>query len=178
MGLLTAAQTSITGIAEISVRALAKVIQVMPPRLRRQVEALDAATGLRRHPLATRATDSQQLVTVARACRDDERIVFEYTAADGTATSRRVEPRQLVSLGRRWYLVGYDLDRGDWRSFRLDRMAETAATGMRFRQRELPGGDAATFVERGIRSRSQVKVSAELERRRTRCGVGSVSGPR
>ena len=162
VGLLTAAQTSITGIAEISVRALAKVIQVMPPRLRRQVEALDAATVSADIPWASRATESKQLVTVARACRDDERIVFEYTAADGTGSARRVEPRQLVSLGRRWYLVGYDLDRGDWRSFRLDRMTETAATGTRFRQRELPGGDAAAFVEGGIRSRSAVKVRAEL----------------
>ncbi|MEU5844378.1 YafY family protein [Rhodococcus sp. NPDC047139] len=162
VGLLTAAQTSIAGIAEISVRALAKVIQVMPPRLRRQVEALDAATVSADIPWASRATDSRQLVTVARACRDDERIVFEYTAADGTGSRRRVEPRQLVSLGRRWYLVGYDLDRGNWRSFRLDRMNETAATGVRFRPRELPGDDAAAFVEGGIRSRSTVKVSAEL----------------
>ena len=162
VGLLTAAQTSIAGIAEISVRALAKVIQVMPPRLRRQVEALDTATVSADIPWASRAADSKQLVAVARACRDDERITFEYTAADGAATSRRVEPRQLVSLGRRWYLVAFDLDRGDWRSFRLDRMTETTATGVRFRPRVLPAGDAAAFVEGGIRSRSTVKVAAEL----------------
>ena len=91
---------------------------------------------------------------LAQACRDDERITFRYTATDGTGTDRRVEPRQLVSVGRRWYLVCYDLDRGDWRSFRLDRMSQAVGTGVRFRQRDLPGGDAAEFVQAGIRGRS------------------------
>lgn len=162
VGLMASAQTSIANIAETSVRALAKVIRVMPPKLRRQVEAIRSATVSSDTPWASQATDSQQLVTVAQACRDDERIAFEYTAADGAATSRRVEPRQLVSLGRRWYLVAYDLDRGDWRSFRLDRMRRATGTGMRFRQRELPGGDAAEFVEKGIRGRTAVKATAEL----------------
>jgi len=162
VGLLTSAHTSIAGIAEVSVRALAKVVQVMPPRLRRQMQALDEAVVSADAPWASRAADSAQLVTVARACRDSERLDFEYTTADGAASSRRVEPRQLVSAGRRWYLVAYDLDRGDWRSFRLDRMTEAAVTGMRFRPRELPGGDAAAFVEHAIRGRSRVRVCAEL----------------
>lgn len=163
VGLLTSAQTSIAGIAEISVRALAKVIQVMPPRLRRQAEALSAATVSSDPPWASRATDAGQLVVVAQACRDDERLTFDYTAAGGAHTSRRTEPRQLVSLGRRWYLVAYDLDRDDWRSFRLDRMTAATRTGMRFRQRDLPGDDAAAFVDAGIRARTAVKATAELQ---------------
>lgn len=162
IGLLTAAQTSIADIAEISIRALAKVIQVMPPRLRRQVEMLDAATVSSRAPWTAPKTDSKQLVTVARACRDDERISFDYTAGDGAQTQRLVEPRQLVSRGRYWYLAAYDLDRGAWRSFRVDRMTGTASTGARFRRRELPGGDAAAFVEAGVRRRTTVKATAVL----------------
>ncbi|WP_150462754.1 helix-turn-helix transcriptional regulator [Nesterenkonia ebinurensis] len=162
VGLLSSAHTSITDIAETSVRALAKVIQVMPQRLRRRVEALRAVTVSADTPWAAQGTDSEQLVTVAQACRDDERVTFDYTAADGERTSRRVEPHQLVSLGRRWYLVGYDLDRCDWRSFRFDRMTRVDSTRDRFRRRDLPGGDAAEFVEAGIRGRHAVKVVAEL----------------
>lgn len=162
VGLLSSAHTSITDIAETSVRALAKVIQVMPQRLRRRVEALRAVTVSADTPWAAQGTDSEQLVTVAQACRDDERVTFDYTAADGERTSRLVEPHQLVSLGRRWYLAGYDLDRCDWRSFRLDRMTRADSTRDRFRRRDLPGGDAAEFVEAGIRGRHGVKVVAEL----------------
>lgn len=163
IGLLTAARTSVADIAEISVRALAKVIQVMPPRLRRQVESLEAATVSSRPPWASQATDSKQLVTVARACRDDRRITFDYTAANGNRTSRLVEPRQMVSLGHLWYLVAYDLGRNDWRSFRLDRMTGATDTAARFRRRDLPGGDAAAFVQAGIRSQPTVRVTVELE---------------
>ena len=78
------------------------------------------------------------LMVLAQACRDDERVVFGYTAREGEPSSRSVEPHRLVSLGRRWYLVAYDLDRGDWRSFRVDRITAPTTTGARFRQRKLP----------------------------------------
>jgi predicted DNA-binding transcriptional regulator YafY len=162
VGLLTAAHGSVVGIAETSVRALAKVIQVMPPRLRRRVEALRSATVSPDLPGGVPATDPGLLVLLAQACRDDERVTFGYAAADGAASERRVEPAQLVSLGRRWYLVGYDLDRRDWRSFRLDRTTDATGTGVRFRQRELPGGDAGRFVQAGIRGRTSIKVTADL----------------
>ena len=162
VGLLAGSQASVAGIAETSVRALAKVTQVMPPRLRRRVEALSAATVSSSGRWDSPVTDPEQLLTVAQACRGDERITFDYTAADGAATRRRVEPGRLVSLGRRWYLVGYDLDRSDWRSFRLDRMANAVDTGIRYRPRDVPGGDAAAFVEAGIRRHHGVKVTAEL----------------
>ena len=153
VGLQAAAQGAVEGIAESSVRALAKVIQVMPARLRRQVEALGAMTVPASWGPAGRAgVDPGVLTTVALACRDGERLRFSYTAADGKQTKRHVEPHRLVSLGRRWYLVGYDLERHSWRSFRLDRLAGPRGTGARFRPRELPAADAAAFVRAGIRN--------------------------
>jgi predicted DNA-binding transcriptional regulator YafY len=147
VGLQNAAQSTVAGVAESSVRALAKVTQVMPARLRRRAEALHAMTvslewGGQDRP----SVDADVLTTVALACRDTERLRFDYTAADGRRTDRHVEPHRLVSLGRRWYLVAYDLGRHDWRSFRLDRLAGPDRTGARFRQRDLPAADAAEFV--------------------------------
>ena len=122
LGLQAAAASAVGGMAESSVRALAKVVQVMPVRLRRRVEALRAATD----PAGLTGpggpvVDPAVLTSLATACRDGERVAFGYTAADGRSGDRSVEPYRLVPLGRRWYLVGYDLDRGDWRTFRLDR---------------------------------------------------------
>ncbi len=151
VGLQAAAQGSAEGIAEASVRALAKVVQVMPGRLRRRVEALTAMTVPANWGSGERPSlDPGALTTIALACRDAERLRFGYVSADGAQSARHVEPHRLVSLGRRWYLVGYDLDRQDWRSFRLDRLAEPRGTGARFRPRELPAEDAAAFVRAGI----------------------------
>ncbi|HYZ52652.1 MAG TPA: YafY family protein [Streptosporangiaceae bacterium] len=153
VGLQVAAQSAVEGIAESSVRALAKVVQVMPPRLRRRVEALDAMTVPAGWGSAARTNVEPGILTsVALACRDSERLRFSYTAADGQHTARHVEPHRLVSLGRRWYLVGYDLTRHDWRSFRLDRLTAPRGTGTRFRPRELPAADAAAFVRASIGS--------------------------
>ncbi|WP_214409584.1 helix-turn-helix transcriptional regulator [Sphaerisporangium fuscum] len=149
VGLRMAAQGSIAGIQESSVRALTKVVQVMPPRLRRRVEALREATV----PMAWSAgptVDAGVLTAVAQACRDEERMRFSYEARGGERSDRHVEPHRMVSLGRRWYLVAYDLTRHDWRSFRLDRLQEPHGTGERFRPRELPAEDAAAFVRAGI----------------------------
>jgi predicted DNA-binding transcriptional regulator YafY len=150
LGLQAAAESGVEGIAESSVRALAKVVQVMPARLRRRVEALRAMTVPASWGGARASVDPAVLTGVAVACRDTERLRFGYTAANGQQTSRHVEPLRLVSLGRRWYLVGYDLDRHDWRSYRIDRLTAPEATGARFRPRELPAADAAAFVRAGI----------------------------
>jgi predicted DNA-binding transcriptional regulator YafY len=151
VGLRTAATTALDGIEETSVQALTKVIQVMPPRLRRRVDALRSytvAAAPGRGPTVEAAT----LTTIAQACRDDERLRFSYTRRDGEQAVRLVEPHRLVSLGRRWYLVAWDLERHDWRTFRVDRLTDPATTGARFRQRELPGGDAAAFVRSQLAS--------------------------
>jgi predicted DNA-binding transcriptional regulator YafY len=146
VGLQAAAQGGVAGIAESSVRALAKVVQVMPPRLRRRVDALRAMTVPVIWDGTAPTTDPAVLTSLAQACRDTERLEFGYTAASGERTDRHVEPLRLVSLGRRWYLVAYDLARHDWRSFRADRIAGPRTTGARFLPRTLPAADAADFV--------------------------------
>lgn len=149
LGLRAAAQGAVAGIEESSVRALAKVARIMPPRLRRRVEALRAMTVP--SPWSSGpGIDAGVLTVIAQACRDEERLRFSYTAASGEQAARHVEPHRLVSLGRRWYLVAFDMTRQDWRSFRLDRLENPRSTAMRFRPRELPGGDAAAFVRSGI----------------------------
>ena len=159
VGLRTAAAGAVSGLEETSVQALTKVISLMPPRLRRRMDALKSQTdGV---PWGGGPVlDAAVLTTLAQACRDDEPVTFAYTAAsrDGRAaepTHRRVEPHRLVTLGRRWYLVAYDRDRQDWRSFRVDRISAPETTGHRFRPRELPADDAPSFVRAGIQAMPQ-----------------------
>ena len=151
VGLHAAVQgDTVVGIAEASVRALAKLAQVMPSRLRRRVDALSAMTIPATWTNNASRVDAGDLISIAQACRDVEHLEFTYTARDGERTVRRVEPHRLVLLGRRWYLVAWDLNRDDWRSFRLDRVDEPHSTGGHFGPRELPTGDAAEFVRSGI----------------------------
>ena len=168
VGLRSAAGGQVGGIEETSVQALTKVIALMPPRLRRRMDALKTQTD--GTPWSGGPVlDAGVLTTLAQACRDDEAVTFDYTAADGTATGRRVEPHRLVNLGRRWYLVAYDRDRQDWRSFRVDRVdGAPRLTGQRFRPRALPGGDAVAYVRDGLRTQPQrhqvrVRVSAPAD---------------
>jgi len=176
VGLRAAALGPVEGIAESSVRVLAKVVQVMPARLRRRVEALGAMTvPAAPGSLSAPTVDPGILTVIALLCRDSERLRFDYTASNGERTDRHVEPHRLVSLGRRWYLVGYDLLRNDWRSFRVDRLAEPRGTGARFRQRELPAADAAAFVRAGIYNAPtsiQVEVLVDAPAAAARARVG------
>jgi len=140
-------------LSEASLSALAKVVQVLPHRLRRRAESLRAATvdaPFSRAP----AVDASVLATVAQAIRDQERLRFVYTARGGRAPGedrrRHAEPHRLVTVGRRWYLLAYDLERHDWRSFRLDRLSDPAGTRAVFRPRDVPGGDAAAYVRAGL----------------------------
>jgi predicted DNA-binding transcriptional regulator YafY len=146
VALLQAAQSSTVGSADASPRALTKVVQVMPEPLRRKVDAVRKATDQLPVTGAAMPVDTDVLTTLAQACRDQERVRCGYTAADGVVTERLVEPHRLVPVGRRWYLVAYDCDRGDWRSFRLDRVRAARPTGARFAPRRLPAEDAGAFV--------------------------------
>jgi predicted DNA-binding transcriptional regulator YafY len=142
-------------VAEAAARALAKVTQVMPARLRRRAEAVaamtESATWDAARAAQVSAINPDVLASAALACRDAERIRFSYGAASGERTERHVEPHRLVALDRRWYLVAYDLTRNDWRSFRLDRVIGVPQpTGARFRPRTLPAADAAEFVRRNV----------------------------
>jgi predicted DNA-binding transcriptional regulator YafY len=149
VGLRTAARASVTGIEETAVRALVKLEQVLPAHLRRRVAALGAATVA--PPLAGPTVDPQHLTAIAAGCRDGECLRFRYRSRDGASTRRLVEPHSLVNLGRRWYLVAWDRNREDWRTFRVDRMAGPAGAGTRFSPRKLPAKDPAAYVERSIR---------------------------
>ncbi|MFG3229264.1 helix-turn-helix transcriptional regulator [Kitasatospora sp. NPDC048194] len=186
VGLQAAAESPVEGVGEASVRVLAKVVQVMPARLRRRVEALRAVTV----PVdwgrsAGSGVDPDALTVVALACRDGERLRFSYTAASGPRTERHVEPHRLVCLDRRWYLVAYDLDRAAWRSFRLDRLTAPHGSGARFAQRALPAADAAEFVRAGRngmprphRVEAVVEAPAEYVRARVgRWGEVEAAGP-
>jgi len=148
IGLRSAAMGSVEGIAEASVRALAKIDQVLPSRLRRRVEALRAATVT----VDSRAAkvSAQVLALLAAACRDRERVRFDYTARAGQDSLREVEPYRLVHTGRRWYLVAYDIGRADWRTFRVDRMRPRTPAGPRFAPREEPAKDTAGWTARRL----------------------------
>ncbi|GLY30053.1 YafY family protein [Kineosporia sp. NBRC 101731] len=143
------------GLEESALRALMKLQRVLPARLGRRVDALTAFT-VRVAPGAGSApgpvADPAALSLLASACRDHERVRFTYADHAGVTSQRAVEPHRLVSWGRRWYLVAWDLDRDDWRTFRADRLSDPIAVGARFTGREVPGGDAAAFVKQRTRS--------------------------
>lgn len=143
-----AAGGTVAGVGESALRALSKLDQVMPSRLRHQVSAVHDAT-VTLTPAAPRdVVEPDVLMTLARASRDREHVTAAYVDRAGNATRRRLEPYQLVTTGRRWYLLAYDRDKLDWRSLRLDRMSEVAAAGTTFTPREAP--DAADYVQRAI----------------------------
>jgi len=148
IALRSGAAGSGAGIEEASVRALLKLEQVLPSRLRRRVEALHSYIV----PLHAGGpkTDPQALSAIAAACRDHEGLRFNYCDHGGSPTARDVEPHRLVHAGRRWYLVAWDLDRGDWRTFRVDRMESKLTTRSRFTPRKPPAGDFARYVSKSV----------------------------
>jgi predicted DNA-binding transcriptional regulator YafY len=167
IGLRTAASGSVTGIEETSVRALAKLHQVLPSRLRRRVSAFQSyALPM---PSPGPQVDPDVLTVIACACRDHERLRFDYTAHSSAASQRSVEPYRLVNDRRRWYLVAWDPDRDGWRTFRADRIKPQTPAGPRFTPRALPPDqEIAAQVARGAgeatwRYRAQVIVYAPTE---------------
>ncbi|MER6327829.1 YafY family protein [Streptomyces sp. NPDC001034] len=149
VGLRAGAGHAVEGVEEASVRALAKLEQVLPARLRHRVSTFGAATT----PLAGGDGASiapETLTVLASTVAGRERLRFAYRDKGGGASRRLTEPHRLVSTGRRWYLVAYDVDRADWRTFRVDRVSEPFATGVRFQERELPMGSAAEYLRRSI----------------------------
>ncbi|MGC4892903.1 helix-turn-helix transcriptional regulator [Micromonospora sp. DT31] len=149
---LQTAATGVTGIEEAAARALATVRQVMPARLRHRVDALRVVAVERSATPAASRVDASLLMTLSAAVHAREELRFDYesvsTPAAGApdAPPRRVQPHHLATWGGRWYLVAWDLDRVDWRTFRVDRISPRTPTGPRFTPRELPGGDVAAYV--------------------------------
>ncbi|MFD0363357.1 helix-turn-helix transcriptional regulator [Nocardia sp. GCM10030253] len=150
LGLRSAAKGAVAGIEESAARALVKLQQVLPSRLRRRVDAVDSATVSLGGPAAGPVVDPETLVVLAGAARDRERIRFHYRDKTDAQTRRLAEPHSLVSAGQRWYLVAWDVDRADWRTFRLDRIEEPRPIGVWCAPRELPAEDAGAFVARSL----------------------------
>jgi predicted DNA-binding transcriptional regulator YafY len=178
VGLRTAARASVAGIEETSVRALVKLEQVLPEHLRRRVQALGALTTAL--PAGGPTVDPQTLTVLAGGCRDRECVRFAYEARDGSSGRREVEPHALVNRGSRWYLVCWDRGREDWRTFRVDRIKDPMALGVRFAQRELPVADPAAFIEQRFsampsRYEARVTLQAPAERVRMPPGWGTIT---
>jgi predicted DNA-binding transcriptional regulator YafY len=162
VGLQAATGSGVAGIAEASVRALAKAVQVLPRPLRRRAEALSAVTDLGGWRGEEAGVAVAALTAVAQAARNTERLEFDYLDRLGQPTRRHAEPHRLVVVGRRWYLVAYDLTRHDWRTFRVDRITAPSPTGKRYPPRQIPGGDAAAFVRASIGSRPDPTYEIEV----------------
>ncbi|MFD0360498.1 helix-turn-helix transcriptional regulator [Nocardia sp. GCM10030253] len=148
VSLLVGAGGAVAGAGDAALRALTKLDRVLPTRLRHEVRALAGSVesfGGGRTPV-----DPEVLMTLARACRDEAEAGFDYPSGS-EVRRRRVEPYRLVASDRRWYLLAYDLDRDDWRSFRVDRITDVAARTWRFRPRAAP--DAAAYVQEAVASR-------------------------
>lgn len=146
--LLTAASASSAGMADSAARALAKLHHVLPAPAARRVDAVRSvahAVTLDPAPI----TDPAVVAALAEALRDDVGVRFEYRTRGGNGSTRRVEPHTLTTVQRVWYVVGYDLDRNDWRLFRADRMTDVVRTGHQRRERTPPGG-ASEFIARSL----------------------------
>jgi predicted DNA-binding transcriptional regulator YafY len=148
VSLRSAASHTVAGLSDASVSALAKLEQVLPARLRERTAALQHATVALTGPGPV--VDPEQLAALAAACRRHQRLRFSYRSRSGSDSSRAVEPHRLVSTGYRWYLLAFDVKRADWRTFRVDRITESAEVGGRFVPREAP--DPAAFVARAVTS--------------------------
>lgn len=155
VGLRSTALAAIEGIEAASLAAMTKLDMILPDRIRRRVEALRSSVDVVRWSTPTSTVSAESLTVLSQGCRDHEEVRFDYQRRDGEASRRLVQPHQLVSAGRRWYLVAWDVRRDDWRSFRVDRMETPRLAGARFTPRALPADDAATFVMDGIRTLSE-----------------------
>ena len=161
VSLRTATGGTVEGLEETALRALTKLQQVLPHRLGRRVDALQSHTvrvsGSRRGP----QVDGRLLALIAATAHDREIMRFGYADHSGSATERRVEPYRLVNWGRRWYLVAFDLERDDWRTFRVDRISDPRSVGHRFTLRPLPADDIAAYVAAKTRQ-VQMKVRGRV----------------
>ncbi|MET9271272.1 YafY family protein [Kribbella sp. NPDC003557] len=169
VGLRAAATGTVAGTEESSVRALAKLEQVLPSRLRYRIELLQQIAVPRE---GGPSVQPDVLLAVAAACRDHVQLRFDYRNHDGTATTRRTEPHRLVHTGRRWYLTAWDLERDDWRTFRLDRLEPRIPTGPRFRPREAPDLETTTrgVASGAYRHQARILVHAPAEQVADRYG--------
>ncbi|MET3803249.1 putative DNA-binding transcriptional regulator YafY [Nakamurella sp. UYEF19] len=148
VGLRGVTLSGVTGMEETAVQALIKLEQVMPDRLKRRIDTLRGAIV----PMADQgpSVDVDVLVAVAAAVRDRETLRADYRDFRGARSTRRLQPQGIVHSQRLWYLVAWDVDRADWRTFRMDRLEPRIPSGPRFPPREPPASDLSQYVSRGI----------------------------
>jgi predicted DNA-binding transcriptional regulator YafY len=151
VGLRYAAGAAIDGMEETSLRAMTRIEQLLPQRLRRRASALHASVASMRWDQDD-VIDPEVLNVLAMACRDRAGLRFDYRPRDGDGSQRMVEPHRLVTAGHRWYLVAWDQHRQEWRTFRVDRLREPRLLSGHFAPRSIPGGDAASFVASSLDS--------------------------
>jgi predicted DNA-binding transcriptional regulator YafY len=142
----TPAQTGVAGSETAAIASLAKLDRLLPAHLRRQVTTLRDTTLSLDHSRPT--VPSERLVALAECCHIREKVHFRYQTGDGTSGRRRVEPYRLVATEQNWYLVAHDLDRADWRTFRVDRISDLERSGHTFIPREL--ADPARLVAQAV----------------------------
>ncbi|MEU4595925.1 transcriptional regulator [Nocardia sp. NPDC023988] len=151
--------------AEAAISAMAKIVQVLPARIRRRIDSLrtvvtPAGEGYQRAAI----DDVTALTTLALACRDADTVSFTYHDGERVVSDRTVQPHRIVNVENRLYLVAWDLDRTDWRTFRVDRIARTDRTGARFAPRGLPGDDPVEYVRNQLGSMpARYRVYATVE---------------
>ena len=150
VGLRYAAETTVAGTEETALRALTKIEGLLPHRLRRRVSAVHSHVSALRRASDDDAIDPEAISVLAAACRDLEHVRFEYRSGDGGVSRRKVEPHELITAGHRWYLVAWDADVAEWRTFRLDRLRAPRPVASHFTQREIPGGDAGALVGQSV----------------------------
>ncbi|WP_245226081.1 helix-turn-helix transcriptional regulator [Streptomyces smyrnaeus] len=171
---LRTAAGHLTGMEETSLRALAKLEQVLPARLRAQVAAVQQTTAAIGWETRGPRVNPELLGGLAAACRDHESVTFDYTTRHSGTASRRVEPHHLIASGGLWYLLAHDTHKNNWRIFRLDRITDPAPTRHHFTPRTVPGDDPAAYVADKIataptryRAIATVHAPADTVRRRS-----------
>ncbi|WP_433012603.1 helix-turn-helix transcriptional regulator [Kribbella sp. CA-294648] len=167
IGLAGAAAGGVAGLEDSSMSALAKLERVLPARLRPAVAAVGAAEVVGRFDgrFDGPQVDAGVLAVLAACCRDLEIVAFGYKNRRGSVTQRRVEPTRLVSVAGQWYLLAFDPERDDWRTFRVDRISDVAPTRHHFAARELPAADAASYLAEsfaGAEYRHTVRMVVQL----------------
>lgn len=149
IGLHVGTVGGVAGIQEAALRALTKVRQMLPSRLRHRVAAVERAV-VTLPPRYSAAVDAEVLTAISAAIQASETLRFDYVDHAKATSRRRVEPHRLAYWGGRWYLIGWDVDRADWRTFRVDRITPRTPNGPRFTPRALPEGDAAAYLRRSM----------------------------
>lgn len=173
IGLATGASGSVTGIEDSSMSALAKLEQVLPARLRPRLAALSVATAAVPHRDRP-PVDPTVLAVLAACCRDQEILSFDYRSRGGESSARRVEPHNLVTNQGFWYMLAFDPDRQDWRTFRVDRIDRPSPTHRHFTPRELPAPDAASYLTESFATapyRYTARVTVQLPAETVRAGL-------